>query len=56
MNKKLIVEKYIKVAVRKALAEQEVKEKVKIYEESKKGTPLAFSIPLLRAAETPAFS
>ena len=27
MNKKLIVEKYIKVAVRKALAEQEVKEK-----------------------------
>ena len=26
MNKKLIVEKYIKVAVRKALEEQEVKE------------------------------
>jgi hypothetical protein len=27
MNKKLLIEKYIKVAVRKALAEQEVKEK-----------------------------
>ena len=27
MNKKLLLEKYIKVAVRKALAEQEAKEK-----------------------------